>query len=65
MSFKLNICSDTKDSNDTKCENIGVCGQTGNVVLNYGVASSQKFTYSGGRLRLTFYDGDDCPSGSK
>lgn len=64
MSFKLNICSNIQDSNRTKCGDAGVCGQAGNVFFNYGIVSSQKFTYSGGRLRLTFYDGDDCPSGS-
>lgn len=60
MSFKLNICSSL--SNATNCGDAGVCAQSGNIIYNYGLASSQKFTYDK-RLRLFFYDGDDCPSG--
>ncbi|GFY65629.1 hypothetical protein TNIN_97671 [Trichonephila inaurata madagascariensis] len=35
----------------------------GHTSHNYGEAASQKFTFDGRRLRLTFKNGEDCPSG--
>ncbi|XP_054722870.1 cation-independent mannose-6-phosphate receptor-like isoform X2 [Uloborus diversus] len=62
-SFLVNVCSTLEDSGVPHCATSGVCAREGAASLGYGVASSQKFSYDGRRLRLTFYDGDDCPSG--
>ncbi|KAG8191169.1 hypothetical protein JTE90_011854 [Oedothorax gibbosus] len=62
--FELKVCSYFKpEYHPGNCKSAGVCAiETGNEI-NYGKAVSQNFTYDGRRLRLTFYDGDSCPSG--
>ncbi|XP_035222794.1 cation-independent mannose-6-phosphate receptor-like isoform X3 [Stegodyphus dumicola] len=64
-SYLLNVCATLENSNLANCKDAGVCKTEGNNVNNYGIAASQKITYDGRRFRLTFYDGDDCPSGFK
>ncbi|KFM80576.1 Cation-independent mannose-6-phosphate receptor, partial [Stegodyphus mimosarum] len=64
-SYLLNVCATLENSNLANCKDAGVCKTEGNNVNNYGIAASQKITYDGRRFRLTFFDGDDCPSGFK
>ncbi|GFQ64134.1 hypothetical protein TNCT_577571 [Trichonephila clavata] len=61
--FLLKVCSSLRPSNISNCESAGICQVDGHTSHNYGEAASQKFTFDGRRLRLTFKNGEDCPSG--
>ncbi|GIY45748.1 hypothetical protein CDAR_543892 [Caerostris darwini] len=61
--YVLRVCSSLRPSNISNCEDAGVCQVGTHLSHSFGEASSQKFTFDGHRLRLTFKNGDDCPSG--
>ncbi|XP_042908710.1 cation-independent mannose-6-phosphate receptor isoform X1 [Parasteatoda tepidariorum] len=61
--YFINVCSPIK--NLTNCENAGICLQRGKEFSSFGSIDTQQFSYDGQRLRLTYFNGDDCPSGVK
>ncbi|KFM80407.1 Cation-independent mannose-6-phosphate receptor, partial [Stegodyphus mimosarum] len=64
-SYFLNVCATLEISHLANCKDSTVFKVEGNNVHNYGVAVSRKITFDGQRLKLTFYDGDPCPSHSE